>query len=64
MTEEKLFVNAEYVSKLLSISIPYAYKLIQKLNSELEAQGYIVVRGKVSKVYLLEKLYVGQHSAS
>ena len=64
MTEENLFVNAEYVSKILGVSMPYAYKLIQRLNAELEAQGYLVVRGKVSKAYLHEKLYVGQKSAS
>lgn len=64
MTEEKIFVNAEYVSELLGVSMPYAYKLIQRLNADLEAKGYLVVRGKVSKAYLYEKLYIGQKSAS
>ena len=31
MTGENLFVGAEYVSTLMSVSIPYAYKLIKKL---------------------------------
>ena len=57
MTGENLFVGAEYVSTLMSVSIPYAYKLIKKLNTELEAKGYLVVRGKVNKEYLYEKIY-------
>jgi len=57
MTGENLFVGAEYVSMLLNVSIPYAYKLIKKLNGELEAKGYLVVRGKVNKEYLYEKIY-------
>jgi len=39
------------------VSISYAYKLIKKLNSELEAQGYLAVRGNVNKEYLYEKIY-------
>ena len=57
MTGENLFVGAEYVSTLMSVSIPYAYKLIKKLNGELEAKGFLVVRGKVNKAYLYEKIY-------
>ena len=57
MTVENVFVGAEYVSMLMNVSIPYAYKLIKKLNSELSAQGYLVVRGKVNKEYLYEKIY-------
>jgi hypothetical protein len=57
MTGENLFVGAEYVSTLMCVSIPYAYKLIKKLNGELEAKGFLVVRGKVNKAYLYEKIY-------
>ena len=57
MKVENIFVGVEYVSTLMSVSIPYAYKLIKKLNSELEAKGYLVVRGKVNKEYLYEKIY-------
>ena len=51
------FFGAEYVSTLMIVSISYAYKLIKKLNSELEAQGYLAVRGNVNKEYLYEKIY-------
>ena len=37
----------------------YAYKVIRQLNEELEADGYIVVRGKVPKQYLEKKLCLG-----
>ncbi|MCI9009523.1 MAG: transcriptional regulator [Lachnospiraceae bacterium] len=41
----------------LEVSESKAYGIIKKLNQELEAQGYITVRGKISRVYFEEKLY-------
>lgn len=39
------------------VSQAYAYKLIRKLNDELEAKGYTVVAGKVSRKYFEEQFY-------
>ena len=57
MAVENLFVGAEYVSTLLGVSKSYAYELIKELNTELALKGYLVVRGKVNKAYLYEKIY-------
>ena len=35
----------------------YAYKLIKRLNSELEAKGFVTIRGKVSREYFQERVY-------
>lgn len=43
--------NADDVSAILGTSKAYAYKLIQRLNEELAAHGYITVPGKVTKSY-------------
>ena len=40
-------MNAYDVAMELGVSIGHAYKVIRKLNAELEASGYIVVSGRV-----------------
>lgn len=53
----KIFVKAEEVADELGVSTPYAYKLVRKLNEELERQGFITIAGRVSKKYYQEKFY-------
>ena len=36
------FICAEEVAQELSVSKPYAYKLIRQLNEELKTKGFIV----------------------
>ncbi|MCD8311245.1 MAG: transcriptional regulator [Firmicutes bacterium] len=51
------FVRAAEVAELLECSESKAYKIIQKLNKELAATGSITVAGRVSRRYLMERLY-------
>ena len=60
--ENKKFLNASDVSQFMEISIPMAYKIIRQLNSELNAQGYLTVAGRVSRVYFSQKVF-GEKSA-
>ena len=53
---EKMVANAKDVSVMMGVGITQAYGLIRKLNAELAAKGYLVVRGKVNKKYLLERI--------
>ena len=53
----KQVLSVRDVMEALEVSESKAYGIIKKLNQELEAQGYITVRGKVSRVYFEEKLY-------
>ena len=52
-----IYYTADVVAEMLGISMSQAYKIIQKLNDELERKGYIVTAGRVSKKYLQEKYY-------
>ena len=52
-----LFIRAEEIAEELGVSKPYAYKLVQRLNSELQAKGYITISGRVSRLYYEEKIY-------
>ena len=52
-----LFIRADEVSAELGVSQAYAYKLIRKLNNDLEKRGFITINGRVSRQYFNEKLY-------
>lgn len=54
---ENRFIRADDVAQELSVSKPYAYKLIRKLNEELKAKGFITIAGRVNRQYFYERLY-------
>ena len=54
---ENKFNRADDVARELSVSKPYAYKLIRRLNDELEAQGFITIAGRVNRQYFYKRLY-------
>ncbi|NCC06453.1 MAG: DNA-binding protein [Clostridia bacterium] len=49
------FMRVEDVADELGISKSYAYKIVQKLNAELKAQGFLTISGRINKQYFLEK---------
>lgn len=55
--EGTIFITAAEMAEILGISKPYAYKIIKQMNEDLEANGFIIISGKVSKKYLEEKFY-------
>ena len=52
---EKKFIRVDEVAKELEISESHAYKIMRKLNRELEAKGYITVAGRVNRQYFNER---------
>ena len=50
-------MNVEEVAEELGTSKSYAYKLIQKLNDEMNGKGYITIQGKINRLYFYEKIY-------
>lgn len=52
-----VFIRANEVAAELGVSKPYAYKLIQKMNNELKAKGFLTVSGRVSRQYYHERIY-------
>ena len=55
--QNNLFIRADEISKELGVSIAYAYKLVRQLNTELAAQGFLTIIGRVSRSYFNEKIY-------
>lgn len=58
------FLDAEAVARFMGISIPTAYKIIRKLNDELNSCGYITVSGRINKKYFESKVYGAIDSSS
>ena len=56
---ENRFIRVDEVAQELGVSKSYAYKIVQKLNAELKAKGYLTISGRVSRQYFLEKLCYG-----
>ena len=52
--ENKRFLTAQDVMEMLDVSLSYAYKLIRRLNAELEAEGFVTIKGRVSTQYFME----------
>lgn len=54
---DKSFITAAELATMLSISQGHAYKVIHKLNDELEAKGYLTFAGRIPRKYLEERCY-------
>lgn len=62
---ENNFMRVEDVAKELGVSKSYAYKVVQKLNTELQKMGYLTISGRVSRKYFIEKFcYSGTERTS
>lgn len=53
---ENKILTAEQVADLCKVKIGKAYQIIRELNEELKKDGYITIRGRVNKDYLLKRL--------
>lgn len=56
---ENNFMRVEDVAKELGISKSYAYKIVQKLNVDLRAKGFLTISGRINRKYFLEKFCYG-----
>lgn len=51
----KLLLTAAEVAEIMDCSERHGYKLIQELNAELKAQGYIIRAGRIPRRYFFER---------
>jgi len=52
-----MFMRVEEVAEEMGVSVPYAYKLIRKLNTELKTTGCITIAGRIDRNFFHEKFY-------
>lgn len=53
-------ISAPEVVELFGVSESMAYRIIKKCNEELSKKGYITIRGKAPRVYLMERVGIGE----
>lgn len=58
------FIRAKEVCELLQCSSAMAYRIIARLNEELESKGYITISGRISKDYLCERMGIKNEQQS
>ncbi len=58
--EKRSFMRVDEVAAEPGVSKSYAYKIVQRLNAELKAKGYLTISGRVSRQYFLEKACYGE----
>ena len=55
LMNENNFMRVEDVAMELGISKSHAYKIMQKLNTELKAKGFLTISGRVNRKFFMEK---------
>ncbi|MGL5021700.1 MAG: transcriptional regulator [Cetobacterium sp.] len=48
-------IAVEEVAKLCNVGNGKAYQIIREVNKEMKEKGYLIIRGRVNKLYLLER---------
>ena len=57
LISNKMFMRVEDVAEEMGVSVSYAYKLIRKLNKELQSTGCITIPGRIDRKFFHEKFY-------
>ena len=53
---DTIMMTASEVAEAMGVSKAYAYKVIQRLNKELQAKDYLTVAGKVNRKFFMRKI--------
>lgn len=56
--EPTKYVQVQEVAQLCNVSVSHAYRIMRTLNKELEAKGFVTTSGRISRKYLMERLYI------
>lgn len=64
MAKNKIYYDAAEIAEMLDVSVSKAYEIIRRLNDELITKGYIIIQGKISKVYFQERWYGGTNNSA
>ena len=57
MNTTNTFITVPEIKEVLSVSESKAYRIVRKLNEELKQKGYMVIPGRVSRHYFIERFY-------
>jgi len=52
----KALLGVNEVADICQVKMSKAYSIIRQINDEMEAKGYLVIKGRVNREYLFERL--------
>lgn len=55
---EDYYMTVDEVAKALKISKSFAYKVIRKMNAEMQEQGFFTMAGRVNKQFFLIENFI------
>lgn len=55
--ENKIYITATELSEMLGVSSGHAYKIIRRMNQELEKDGFLTIAGKVPRRFFEKHWY-------
>jgi len=57
MQMKNKFIRVKEVAEELQVSVPYAYKIIKKLNNELKEKGFMTISGRINRDYFYQRFF-------
>ena len=54
--KDELYIDRDQLMALIGVGPKKAYQIIRDINKELEAAGYIVIKGRCPKKHLFRRL--------
>lgn len=58
------FITAKEAASILRLGERTGYKILQELNEELKAKGYLTVQGRCPKKYFYERMGIVEEAAT
>lgn len=57
IADDKIYITAKELAEMLDISAGHSYKIIRRLNKELEKDGFLIIAEKVPRRYFEKRWY-------
>lgn len=57
---DKSFMTAKEIAEELQVSESKAYQIVRQLNAEMQAMGYLTVKGRVNTEFFRKKVCYGK----
>ena len=57
MRKRKMYLSVEDIAELFGLSVSFAYRVVERMNADLESKNYYVILGRVPTRYVEDKIY-------
>ena len=55
MRKRKMYLSVEDIAELFGLSVSFAYRVVERMNADLESKNYYVILGRVPTRYVEDK---------